>query len=95
LGTSLCDSAAKAIGIKAHISEQVLKRKTTDQVFGLEDVAYLTGVRMKRTRLPRACTPTLIFVLRPPRERPIASSSLPLFCTGRVLMRPHDGGVDD
>src|SRR6516165_1755834 len=53
------------------------------------------GVRMKRTGLPRASTPMFIFVLRPPRERPIASSSLPLFCTGRMLMRPHDGGVDD
>lgn len=43
LGTSFCDSGAKAIGIKAHISEQVLERKTADQVFGLEDVVYLTG----------------------------------------------------
>ena len=51
--------------------------------------------QVKRTGLPRASTPMLIFVLRPPRERPIASSSLPLFCTGRMLMRPHDGGVDD
>src|SRR6516162_9069464 len=48
------------------------------------------GVRMKRTGLPRASTPMFIFVLRPPRERPIASSSLPPF-----LHRPHDGGVDD
>jgi hypothetical protein len=28
---------------------------------------------MKRTGLPRASTLTLIFVLRPPRERPIAA----------------------
>src|SRR5712691_7457224 len=53
------------------------------------------AVRMKRTGLPRASTPMLILVLRPPRERPIASSSLPLLGAGRMLVRPHDGGIDD
>ena len=43
LRATFCDPSAKAIGIKAHISEQVFERKTTDQVFGLEDVMYLTG----------------------------------------------------
>src|SRR5271166_6322552 len=45
----------------------------------------LPAVRMKRTGLPSASTLALIFVLRPPRERPIASSSLPL------LRPPHAG----
>jgi hypothetical protein len=48
---------------------------------------------MKRTGLPSASTAALIFVLRPPRERPIASSSLPLLRL--LLARAHDGGVDD
>jgi hypothetical protein len=41
LRTSFCDSGAKAIRVKALISEQVLERKTTDQVFGLDDVMHL------------------------------------------------------
>jgi hypothetical protein len=48
---------------------------------------------MKRTGLPSASTAALIFVLRPPRERQIASSSLPLLRP--LLARAHDGGVDD
>jgi hypothetical protein len=42
LAPHFCDSGAKAIGIKAHIGEQVLERKAADQVFGLEDVVHLT-----------------------------------------------------
>jgi hypothetical protein len=58
-------------------------------------VGDLPSVRMKRTGLPRASTAMLIFVLRPPRERPIASSSLPLLGAGCMLVRPHNGGIDD
>jgi|BogFormECP12_OM2_1039638.scaffolds.fasta_scaffold175049_1 hypothetical protein len=41
LRTGFRDSSAEAIGVKAHIGEQVLERKTADQVFGLEDVMHL------------------------------------------------------
>ena len=41
LRTTFCDSGAKAIRVKALISEQVLERKTTNQVFGLDDVMHL------------------------------------------------------
>jgi hypothetical protein len=36
-------------------------------------------VRMRRTGFPRESTAMLILLLRPPPERPIASSSLPPF----------------
>jgi hypothetical protein len=39
--TGFCDSSAEAIGVKAHIGEQILERKPADQVFGLEDVMHL------------------------------------------------------
>src|SRR6516164_7383629 len=41
LGAAFCDTGAKAIRVIALISEQVLERKTADQVFGLEDVVHL------------------------------------------------------
>src|SRR5262245_57958558 len=50
---------------------------------------------MKRSGLPSASTAALILVLGPPRERPIASSSAPLFCARSMLMCADDGGVDD
>ena len=41
LRTALRDTGAKPIGVKTHISEQVLERETADQIFGLEDVMHL------------------------------------------------------
>ena len=41
LGAAFCDTGAEAIRVIALISEQVLERKTADQVFGLEDVVHL------------------------------------------------------
>ena len=41
LAAAFCDKSAKAIRVIAHIGEQVLERKTADQVFGLEDVVHL------------------------------------------------------
>src|SRR5260370_41565666 len=43
LRTVFCDRGAKAIGVKTHISEEVLERKPTDQVFGLDDVVHLAS----------------------------------------------------
>ena len=85
--TGLCDTGAKVIGVIALISEQVFERKIADQVFSLEDVMQLACFRMKRTGLPRASTPMLIFVLRPPRLTPDRLIfAPPLFCSGRMLM---------
>src|SRR5260370_33778510 len=53
------------------------------------------AVRMQRTGLPRASTAMLMFVLGPPRERPIASSSLPPFWRRLQLVCPPNGGIDD
>src|SRR5579872_1476300 len=53
------------------------------------------GVRMKRSGSPSASTTALILVEGPPRERPIASSSVPPFCARRMLVGAHDGSVDD
>src|SRR6185369_3485432 len=52
-------------------------------------------VRMKRSGLPSASTTALILVLGPPRERPIASSSVPLFCARCMLVCTDDSGIDD
>jgi hypothetical protein len=41
LPTAFRDMGAKTIGVKTHISEQVLERETADQIFGLEDVMRL------------------------------------------------------
>src|ERR1019366_6529970 len=54
----------------------------------------LPPVRLSASGLPSASTITWIFVVRPPRERPMAWSH-PLFRgPGAVLVRPDDGGVD-
>src|SRR4029079_12289209 len=52
-------------------------------------------VRMKRSGWPSASTTALILVLGPPRERPIASSSVPLFCARCMLVCTDDSGIDD
>src|SRR6267143_1393233 len=52
----------------------------------------LPAVRMKRTGLPSPSTLTLISGRRANARSPDLRSP---FCTGRVLMRPLDGGVDD
>lgn len=41
LGAELGDASAKAIGIKAHIGEEILEEKTTDQALGLANVVDL------------------------------------------------------
>src|ERR1700679_399531 len=42
------------------------------------------GVRMKRSGFPKASTRAWSWVLIPPRERPIARASAPLFCPPHV-----------
>ena len=79
LGTSLCDSAAKAIGIKAHISEQVLKRKTTDQIFGLEDVGYLTGGQNEADGIAEGVHPHVDLRTQAPARTPDCLIFAPLF----------------
>jgi hypothetical protein len=37
----LCDGGAKAIGVKAHVGEQVFEGKTADQALSLADVVDL------------------------------------------------------
>src|SRR6185295_9534612 len=52
-------------------------------------------VRMKRSGLPSASTTALILVLGPPRDRPIPSSSVPLFFARCMLVCTDDSGIDD
>jgi hypothetical protein len=57
--------------------------------------ATCPAVRMTRTGFPRESTAMLILLLRPPRERPIASSSLPLLSAGCMRVRARSDGIDD
>ena len=41
LGTNLRDAAAKAIGVKAPVTQQLVERQTADQILGLHDVIHL------------------------------------------------------
>jgi hypothetical protein len=41
LGANVCDGGAKAIGVKAHVGEQVFERKAADQALSLADVVDL------------------------------------------------------
>ena len=38
LGANLCDGGSKAIGVKAHIGEEVFEGKTGDQALSLADI---------------------------------------------------------
>src|SRR6516162_8123743 len=96
LGAAFCDTGAKAIRVIALISEQVLERKTADQVFGLEDVVHLAWGQDEADvdcRGHRHQCLSSYSGRRANARSPHLRS--PLFCTGRMLMRPHDGGVDD
>jgi hypothetical protein len=70
----LCDASAKPTGIAAFVGQQMFEWNAADQVLGLED-----AVTIKRTRLPRASTPALIFVLTRPPETPERLIFAPLF----------------
>jgi hypothetical protein len=63
--------------------------------FGLDDAQGSVSHpdTLFSTGLPKASTSAWILVVSPPRDRPIACG--PFFsCTGAVLMRAHDSGVD-
>ena len=75
------------------VGKQMIEGQAGDQVLGLEDVVHLASSQNETNGIA-ASTPALIFVLRPPRERSIASSSLP-FCARCMLVCAHDSGIGD
>src|SRR5712664_1899471 len=81
LSASVCDRGSKAIGVVALVCEQVFEGKTVDQAFCLAYVGDLASREDEADRVAKSVDgdAMLIFVLRPPRERPIASSSVPPF----------------
>jgi len=63
---------AQPVVIECLVAEERIKIETGDQRFDTDAVMTLAGRRMKRTSWPSASTKAMIFVVRPPRERPTA-----------------------
>src|SRR5271163_4191072 len=51
LGTGLCNAAAKAIGVKAPVPQQLVERQTADQILRLHDVVYLACGQNEANRI--------------------------------------------
>ena len=60
------------IGVIALVSEQSCGLDQRQKRLGLRDIVDLAARQAERQRLPRASTITWIFVVSPPRERPMA-----------------------
>ena len=60
------------VGVVALVSEKGLGLYFRGQRFGLSDVVDLAARQTERDGFPKASTTIWIFVVRPPRDRPMA-----------------------